>query len=480
MTFSGVRKEDLELQCVEWGGMLFVELRMTFGCGSSPWYFNITSDVVKEITAKNIEMKERDVPKCLDDAIPIQDLETGLVAAFEKEYRRLCGEVGIKLAGNDYVGKTFSVSRVGEVLGLDYDLVKWRWNIPESKMLRLLAEVKLLVTETWVNTKMVQRVMGKINHYFPVIPGGKMNRSWLLRLERDAERDGMQVKVDRVTKTQAMWWVAMLMASRHGTSIPDPRFFVAEGCVNIYTDAAGGGVMGEKDGGMGGVTWEVPCRDRMMWMMFRWPQWLLDEKESSLGVGFSKKLTTLEGLACLTQLAVGHRELKGCKVRLWCDNAGFVAAWNKGSSTCLYVATISKALYEVARGLDIGVDVAKTGRMSGPGERAADALSKGDMERAWKDIGEVRENRARRVPRVIQDWIRDPVPDPDMGKRILQELAGQEENLEWEKIKNSLTELRLGAEESAAESVRCLARDRMKKRARGGKERQSKVSKRRL
>ena len=63
MTFSGVRKEDLELQCVEWGGMLFVELRMTFGCGSSPWYFNITSDVVKEITAKNIEMKERDVPK---------------------------------------------------------------------------------------------------------------------------------------------------------------------------------------------------------------------------------------------------------------------------------------------------------------------------------------------------------------------------------------------------------------------------------
>ena len=67
-----------------------------------------------------------------------------------------------------------------------------------------------------------------------------------------------------------------------------------------------------------------------------------------------------------------------------------------------------------------------------------------------------------------------------MGMRILQELAGQEENLEWEKIKNSLRELRLGAEESAAESVRCLARDRMKKRARGGKERQSKVSKRRL
>ena len=77
-------------------------------------YFNITSDVVKEITARNVKMKERDIPKCLDDAIPIQDLESGLVRAFELEYRRLCGAVGIKLAGNDYVGKTFSVSRYKE------------------------------------------------------------------------------------------------------------------------------------------------------------------------------------------------------------------------------------------------------------------------------------------------------------------------------------------------------------------------------
>ena len=358
--------------------------------------------------------------------------------------------------------------------------MRWTWNIPEAKMLRLLSEIKLLVTETWVQTKMVQRVMGKINHYFPVIPGGKMNRSWLLRLERDAERDGVMVKVDRVTKTQAMWWVARLMACRRGTSIPDPRAFLAEGCINIYTDAAGGGAKGEKDGGMGGVTWEVPCKDKMMWTQFRWPQWILDEEKSSLGVSFSAKLTTLEGLACLTQLAVGHKELRGGKVRLWCDNSGFVAAMKKGSSTCLYVATISKALHEVAQGLDIVADVAKTGRMSGPGERAADALSKGDFERAWEDIGKVKESRARRVPRVIQDWIQDPVPDPDLGKRILQELAGQMENLEWEKIRNSLKEIRLGAVESAAESKRCWAKENMKKRARGGHEERGKVSRRRV
>ena len=456
----GVRKEDLELQCVEWGGMIFVELMVTFGCGSSPWYFNITSDVVKELAAKNTNMKCRDVCKCLDDAIPIQTRGSGLVGAYEKEYRRLCKEIGVRLAGNDYVGKIFDVGRVGEVLGLNYDLNSWSWSIPRAKMLRLLAEIKKIVVEKEVEPELMERVMGKLNHYFKLVPGGKMNRSWLLRLERDAVRCGDRVEVDAVARTQAMWWVASLMASKDGVRIPDPRGFVAEASINIYTDAAGGGENGESDGGMGGVTWGVPASERMMWTQFRWPGWLLAGEKSSLGVRFAEKLTTLEGLACLTQLAVGHKELGGAQVRLWCDNAGFVQAYAKGSSTCLYAATISKALFDLARGLDIRVDVAKTGRMTGPGERAADALSKGDFDRAWEDIGNIREERQRKVPRVIEEWIQDPVPDTELGKRILEELAGQKANLKWEEINIGWGDLWRGARQSMEVGKRALVRMR--------------------
>ena len=84
-----------------------------------------------------------------------------------------------------------------------------------------------------------------------------------------------------------------------------------------------------------------------------------------------------------------------------------MSPWTKGSSTCLYAATISKALFDLARGLDIRVDVAKTGRMSGPGERSADALSKNDQKRAWEDIGNVGKEVKRKVPKVIEEWIRD-------------------------------------------------------------------------
>ena len=461
----GVKKEDLVLQCIQWGGRVFVELRMTFGCRSSPFVFDITSDVIKEIAAKNVGMKRRDIPKCLDDCIPIQTRKSGLVPRLEAEYRRLCRAVKVRLAGNDYVGKTFSVSRVGEVLGLNYDLNTWEWAIPEAKTLRLVEELKVIVTSEKVEKQLVERVLGKINHYFKCIPGGKFARSWLLRLERDATWNGKEVKVDVVSRHQAMWWVSALVTCMKGTPIPDPRNFVPESSVDIFTDAAGGGVGGEADGGMGGVTWGVPSMERMMWTQMKWPQWLLDEKKSTLGVKFAQKLSTLEGLACLTQLAVGHRELRGKFVRLWCDNMGFVKAFAKGSSTCLYVSTISKALFDVSRGLDIGVIVTKTGRMSGPGERAADALSKSDMDRAWEDIGGITEKKSRRVPKTITEWISDPVPDPELGFRILEELSGQEDNMKWESVRLTQRNLMEGARVMMAEGAKAFSLMEMNKKA---------------
>ena len=170
----------------------------------------------------------------------------------------------------------------------------------------------------------------------------------------------------------------------------------------------------------------------MAWTQWQWPKWIREDKESKLGVKFGKKLTTLEGLAGLAQISVSHRELRGRPARLWCDNAGFVYAYQAGNSACLYAATIAKALGTVARGLGIQLQVVKTGRMSGPGERAADALSKGELARADLDIGSVRERRPRRIPGAIKCWIKDPAPDGELGKRIPEELARDGEVLVWE------------------------------------------------
>ena len=136
-------------------------------------------------------------------------------------------------------------------------------------------------------------------------------------------------------------------------------------------------------------------------------------------------------------------------------------------------------MMEVARGLDIRFEVVKTGRMSGPGERAADALSKGDMDRAWEDIGKVREEESRQVPKVIREWIQDPVPDPELGLRILDELDGQQKVLQWETRRLTMKQLRESAlvimsEQRRAAKIKARAEAIQKKQAQKRKREMSK------
>ena len=129
--------------------------------------------------------------------------------------------------------------------------------------------------------------------------------------------------------------------------------------------------------------------------------------------------------------------------------------------------------------MDIRFEVVKTGRMSGPGERAADALSKGDMDRAWEDIGKVREEESRQVPKVIREWIQDPVPDPELGLRILDELDGQQKVLQWETRRLTMKQLRESAlvimsEQRRAAKIKARAEAIQKKQAQKRKREMSK------
>jgi len=62
---------------------------MAFGTRSSPHYFDVGSDVVKELTAKNVKVRRSFAPKCLDDIVPIGRIKDGKVRVFAEEYARL-------------------------------------------------------------------------------------------------------------------------------------------------------------------------------------------------------------------------------------------------------------------------------------------------------------------------------------------------------------------------------------------------------
>ena len=60
-------------------------------------------------------------------------------------------------------------------------------------------------------------------------------------------------------------------------------------------------------------------------------------------------------------------------------------------------------------------------RCSGQGELAADALSKGEWEAAWAAMPDKNTDPGR-IPASLLLWINDPVPDLNLGRKILLDM----------------------------------------------------------
>ena len=60
-------------------------------------------------------------------------------------------------------------------------------------------------------------------------------------------------------------------------------------------------------------------------------------------------------------------------------------------------------------------------RCSGQGEIAADALSKGDWEDAWAAMPGKNDDPGK-IPLSLLKWIQDPVPDLELGHKILLDM----------------------------------------------------------
>ena len=169
------------------------------------------------------------------------------------------------------------------------------------------------------------------------------------------------------------------------------------------------------------------------WFSKPWPHWVQRGGTNSLGVQLQSKLTTLEGVAALMLLTSepGLVRMRTCCI--WSDNQGLVFAYKKKGSRCPYAYTVAMALAQVASGLDILLEVRKAPRCSSDATEAADALSKGDMARFGRCCRQQR-RRQSRVPKVLLDWLEDPVPTTELGRQILLEVEeGGTEVLWWDR-----------------------------------------------
>ena len=76
--------------------------------------------------------------------------------------------------------------------------------------------------------------------------------------------------------------------------------------------------------------------------------------------------------------------------------------------------------------------VVKQARCSDQGSVAADALSKGSILEARQAMSDKLEKNKRVIPRSLQLWLQDPVPDMELGLRIAMEIGNKVEVLKWD------------------------------------------------
>ena len=164
------------------------------------------------------------------------------------------------------------------------------------------------------------------------------------------------------------------------------------------------------------------------WFMVPWGRKINSGMRSADGKQLSKKLSALELVGPLICVSSAKALCRGRPVRIWVDNAGSVAIWRKGySSTCPLCTTLVAAIGRVAAALGCTVAIDKITRCDGTGATLADELSKGKLSRfkARLPCSWTLPDEPAWIPPAILQWIADPVARPDLGDRILADLAGR-------------------------------------------------------
>lgn len=107
---------------------------------------------------------------------------------------------------------------------------------------------------------------------------------------------------------------------------------------------------------------------------------------------------------------------------IWVDNSGSVFVYGKGySTTCNLCCTLIGAIHEVATAVGCEVELRKIRRCSNLGAKAADHLSKGDLD-SFKKLVPAANTRPEFVPEAFLSWMEYPKQDRFLGKKIVKQM----------------------------------------------------------
>ena len=141
----------------------------------------------------------------LDDTVGCGSEGDKSVCSFYKAYREVAEEVGVSLADESDADKAFNATHNGKVLGVAYDLMKWRWWLTEDKLLNIVRKLATVRDSVKVLNGDMLSLNGKLTYYRDLVPGGAWQRGFLLAMEDAKASNGTEVMVTDLGREQARW-----------------------------------------------------------------------------------------------------------------------------------------------------------------------------------------------------------------------------------------------------------------------------------
>ena len=355
-----VRPEDWHLQGIKWDGEYYVDARMSFGCRSSVDQWLRFSDAL----AWTLLRWGVHALHYVDDFIFIAGSERECADQVAK-FDHICSQWGVLLKDQADCGPATRLT----ALGVEYDLVGMRRRITPSRVLKLVDLLRTARTDR--SRPHWEKLNGILWYVIKCVPLGAPHLQAIMETTLRARTTRRPVMPTPATLEAITWWTRFLQALAdndnasewHGDSI------IPASHASVTLSAMGDA----------GSEWGFGGHDDHAYFKAQWTPELWQEVQRDA----SSSSLHMEAIQLLVMARVMGHKWCGQRVAIELDSLGLVTTVRRGRHRHHGINAILRELTELQMAGGFTIDPRWVRRCH---NEAADALSKNDMPRFWRNV----------------------------------------------------------------------------------------------
>lgn len=213
-----VRKRDWPLLAFHIDGVLYVDTRLPFGHGLSPYYFvNFVGRPVLYVAVRRGASLLGALAGYVDDFFGGCDSYDQALEQMDL-WLKVCSDLGVPVSK----AKTFLPAQVVEILGFIIDTVNMSISVDPERIQDILDEMARIEGREAIRKSDLERLAGKMVFVCSVVPGGRTFMREILNLMNKLRNKNHWAHLSSGFRSDIRWWKRFALKWNGVESIPPP------------------------------------------------------------------------------------------------------------------------------------------------------------------------------------------------------------------------------------------------------------------